>query len=186
MLVVVSGSHGSGKSTLISDFALSHPDWEVLPDPYEFIDLDAGEPSVPLFIEQLRIAAARMREPSTGHLLAERGPLDFLAYLHAMETLGRSTLPRELTEWVYDLTRLVMTTVDLLLLLPLNRVDAISIGDDEDRELRDAMNMSLLELADDRHLTGCAHVAEIVGDRDQRLASLRSAIQRLPRESGDQ
>jgi hypothetical protein len=176
MRVIVSGSHGSGKSTLISDFALSHPDWEVLPDPYEFVDLDAGEPSVPLFIEQLRIAAARMREPSVGHLIAERGPLDFLAYLHAMETLGRSTLPRELTEWGYDLTRLVMTEVDLLVVLPLNRVDALSIGDDEDRELRDAMNMALLELADDRHLTGRAAVTEIVGSRDERLASLRLAI----------
>lgn len=32
MRIVVSGTHASGKSTLVSDFAVRHPDFVVLPD----------------------------------------------------------------------------------------------------------------------------------------------------------
>ena len=38
MRIVVSGTHASGKSTLISDFALRHPEFVVLPDPFEALD----------------------------------------------------------------------------------------------------------------------------------------------------
>ena len=182
MRVVVSGTHGSGKSTLISDFAVAQPAWEVLPDPYELIDLDGDTPSSALFIEQLNIAARRLVEPTSEHVVAERGPLDFLAYLHAMETLGRSPLSSESQERAEELTRRAMAQIDLLVLLPLNRRDAITISVDEDLELRDAMNTALLELSDDAYLVAGAKVVEIVGSRDQRLTQLRDAVQRRASE----
>ena len=35
MRIVISGTHASGKSTLIADFASRRPEFEVFPDPYE-------------------------------------------------------------------------------------------------------------------------------------------------------
>ncbi len=35
MRVVISGTHGSGKSTLIGDFAAAHREWAILPEPIE-------------------------------------------------------------------------------------------------------------------------------------------------------
>lgn len=179
MRVIVSGTHGSGKSALIGDFSVAHRNWAILPDPYEFIELAADEPGTAVFVQQLRIAAHRLLEPHTGHALAERGPLDFLAYLHAIESLGRSTAAPDLLEWGYELTGRAMRGVDLLVLLPLNGVDAICIGAEEDLELRDAMNMALLELADEPDLTGSGAVVEITGTREDRLTSLESAIHTL-------
>ncbi|MGD9607025.1 MAG: hypothetical protein AB7V10_06035 [Leucobacter sp.] len=85
MRVVISGTHGSGKSTLIGDFAAAHREWAILPEPIE-------------------------------------------------------------------------------------------IGADEDLELREAMDLSLLELADDPDLAGAARVVEITGDHARRLARLEGAI----------
>lgn len=173
---VVSGAHGSGKSTLIGDFAMSHREWEVLPDPFEDIDA-AAEPDAALFLRQLRIAAERLLEPATGPVIAERGPLDFLAYLDALDALGRRSSALELLERGRRLTARTMDGVDLLILLPLAATDPIEVGVEEDPELREAMDLALLELADDPDLTGGARVVEITGDRARRLRRLEDAIE---------
>lgn len=174
---VVSGTHGSGKSTLIGDFAMSHREWEVLPDPFEDIDAAAAEPDAALFLRQLRIAAERLLEPATGPVIAERGPLDFLAYLDALDALGRRSSAPELLERGRRLTARAMDGVDLLILLPLTATDPIGVGAEEDPELREAMDLALLELADDPDLTGGARVVEITGDRARRLRRLEDAIE---------
>ena len=60
MRIVVSGTHASGKSTLISDFVQRHPEYEVLPDPFELMDESWDAPSAALFAAQLSVAAARL------------------------------------------------------------------------------------------------------------------------------
>ena len=93
-----------------------------------------------------------------------------------MQSLGRAIVDSELIERGYELTAAAMHSVDLLVILPLNRRDAISIGESEDLELRDAMDIALLEYADDSDLIGNATVTEIAGDRDRRLLLLERAV----------
>ncbi|WP_025158676.1 AAA family ATPase [Leifsonia aquatica] len=178
MRIVVSGTHASGKSTLLSDFALRHPDYTVLPDPFELVDEAWGSPSPALFAAQLRLAADRL-DPGhdAGDVIAERGPLDFLAYLIALgETTGVSSAPA-LLERSAEITAAAMQHVDLLVLLPLTAADPIDVGDDEDPELRTAMNDVLLELVDDPDLVGTrAHIAELVGSPEERLARLEALV----------
>ena len=92
MRIVVSGTHASGKSTLVSDVALTHRRFRVLPDPFELVDgLDPV--SVTSFHEQLLVSADRLTAlPPDADVIAERGPLDFLAYLEALELLHRGTV----------------------------------------------------------------------------------------------
>ena len=170
MRIVVSGTHATGKSTLISDFALAHPEFAVLPDPFELVDEDLGSGS---FVAQLRVSAERLLDPDLPRaVIAERGPLDFLAYLVALYELDRSTSAAALVRREAPLAARAMAQADLLVLLPFD--DRIAVPEEEDPELRDAMAQALLELADDEDLTGAARILELSGSPSARLAALES------------
>ncbi|WP_337003680.1 MULTISPECIES: hypothetical protein [unclassified Microbacterium] len=179
MRIVVAGTHASGKSTLIADFHAALPEYLVLPDPFEDLDLDdpASESS---FAVQLRVSASRLLE-SAGHaaLIAERGPLDFLAYLVALERLGRSdgALLGRATHIVEE----SLPTFELLAVLPLESGRRIAVPDDEDPALREAMDEALLDLVDD--LEDDEHAPRVVfltGDPQERLHNLLDAVTARP------
>lgn len=173
MRIVVSGTHASGKSTLIADFAGTHRDYELLPDPFELIDETSGA-SVSGFLRQLSASAHRLEQlPPTSKTIAERGPIDLLAYLDALESLGRADVPEEVLERARDLTEAAMRHVDLLVVLPLETGEPIWVPDDEDPELRAAMNDSLLDLVFDGELTSSGTRVEVLaGDPAARSRGL--------------
>lgn len=175
MRVVVSGTHASGKSTLVAEFAAAHPDYVVLDDPAEAFDEHSGA-DAGFLLAQLRLSSARLlTTPRPPRLVAERGPLDFLAYLGALELLrrpGRGGIP----EAERHRAVAALATLDLLVLLPLSPRDGITVPDDEDPELREAMDEVLLELAEDPDLVGDIPVIELTGDPSSRLAALEEAI----------
>lgn len=179
MRVAISGTHGSGKSTLISDFAMSHREWSVLPDPYEYIDASEEAAGAAAFGKQLAVTARWLARRAAEPQIAERSPLDFLAYLHALDALRRPGDAADLFELNFWVASRAMKNIDLLVLLPLHAGDGIEISPDEDLELREAMNDSLLELADDPDLVGAVPVVEILGSRERRLVQLESAINGL-------
>lgn len=182
MRIVVSGTHASGKSTLVSDFALRHPEFVVLPDPFELVDEARDRPNAALFATQLRLSAARLHPDQVpGHLIAERGPIDFLAYLLALDELNRATSSRELIEHSIEITRDAMRHVDLLIVLPLDAGAAIFAPTDEDLPLREVMNDVLLDLVADEEIVGAdSNVVEIAGGRNQRLAALEALMTPAP------
>ena len=171
MRIVVSGTHAAGKSTLISDFTLAHPGFAVLPDPFELVDESLGSGSV---VAQLRISAERLLDPALPDaVIAERGPLDFLAYLAAFDELGRSGTARDLLRREAPLAADAMQEVDLLVLLG---SEDIAVPDEEDPELRDATAEALLDLTEDPDLTGTARVLELSGSPSERLTALERAV----------
>ncbi|GAA1467150.1 AAA family ATPase [Microbacterium thalassium] len=178
MRIVVSGTHASGKSTLVSDFAIRHPEFVVLPDPFELVDEARDTPSAALFATQLRVSAARLHPDETpGHFVAERGPIDFLAYLLALDELSSAPGSRELVERSIEITQGAMQHVDLLVVLPLDEGAEIFVPPDEHLPLREAMNDVLLELVDDDEIVGAnTIVVEIAGDRNQKLAALETLM----------
>ncbi|RWZ52491.1 hypothetical protein ELQ90_00590 [Labedella phragmitis] len=178
MRIVVSGTHASGKSTLISDFAVRHPEFTVLPDPFELLDESGDMPSAALFASQLRIAADRLTtEPVDEMLIAERGPLDFLAYLLAQADLAGRPLDDAFLERATARTAEALRAVDLLVVLPLTTGDPIRVGADEHLELRDATNDVLLDLLDDPDIIDDdLIVAEIAGAPAERLATLEALV----------
>ncbi|PJJ63204.1 AAA family ATPase [Compostimonas suwonensis] len=181
MRIVVSGSHASGKSTLISDFALRHPGFTVLPDPFELIDEAWDRPSAAMFATQLRVAADRLASDDVASdVIAERGPLDFLAYLLALDEWAGSSSSPELLERSMIITAEALGHVDLLVVLPLTAADPIEVDDDEHPELRSAMNDVLMDLIEDPDLVGThLRVVELVGSRDERLSVLESLVSEL-------
>lgn len=178
MRIVVSGTHGTGKSTLISDVVRRHPEFIVLPDPFELLDEMNDAPTARMFAAQLRLSAERLiADDGEQSVIAERGPLDFLAYLLALAELGMTAVDDTMLERTVSLTAETLTTIDLLVVLPLTDSNPIRLGSDEHLELRDVMNDVLLELIDDPDVvpTGLA-VAELVGTPTQRLAALEALL----------
>lgn len=178
MRIVVSGTHASGKSTLIADFARRHPDYLVLPDPFELIDESDDRPAAAMFASQLRLAAGRLIDIHPGeNLIAERGPLDFLAYLLALDELGRTALDRSTISSAIVRTRAALETVDHLVVLPLTAAHPIHVNGDEDAALRETMNDVLLDLLDDSDVIPAGlTVTEVTGSPAERLATIETLI----------
>ncbi|CCH80022.1 conserved hypothetical protein [Nostocoides japonicum T1-X7] len=179
MRIVVSGTHGTGKSTLVADFASHHAEYATLGDPFELVDAALEQPDSGAYYLQLEIAAARLLEASVdADLIAERGPVDFLAYLTALHTLGRSRSSGVVDPWAWSLATQAMRSVDLLVVLPLD--STIWLSPEEDLELRDAMNDALLDLIDDAEIISAhTRVEELSGTESARLARLDLVVQTM-------
>lgn len=178
MRIVVSGTHGSGKSTLIDDFLAAHPGYSVLPDPFELLDESFDEPGVDMLAAQLRISAARLARLRRGtDVIAERGPIDFLAYLQAWDALGRPGGASGAFESGWERAAAAMSTADLLVVLPLDA--GIWLPEDEDLELRAAMDDALRELTEEPDLVGDVPVVELAGVRAARCEQLGDAVRRF-------
>ena len=92
MRVAVSGTHGSGKTTLVEDFVTAHPEYVHVPEPFEMLS-EAGAafsdpPTIADYLEQLEHSIETLHaHEAEANVIFDRCPLDFVAYL---SVLGRS------------------------------------------------------------------------------------------------
>lgn len=180
MRIVVSGSHATGKSTLIADFLGVHPGFEHWGDPFELVDDSLDVPDAASYATQLDASARRLRAASDRlDVIVERGPLDFAAYLLALDEIGRGEhgRARALAESSLESAASAMRHVEVLALLPIEHRDRIGLGVDDDPELRAAMDRMLIELVEDGGVVASAtRLVELTGDRGARLAALEAAV----------
>lgn len=181
MRIVVSGTHASGKSTLVAGLAGALPDHEVFDDPYELVDEDLAPASAESFLAQLHVSAERLLAlPPRAGVLAERGPVDFLAYLEALAELGRGGLEQSSWERLRLLAARAMAHVDLWVVLALDPDDPVHVPAEEDLDLRAVTDERLLDLVDDDDLVGgVGRVLEVRGTPDERLAQVVAALAAL-------
>lgn len=177
MRIAVSGTHCSGKTTLVEDFLERHPEYTHEPEPYELAEAQGAGFSAELTAadvwQQLEISVERLSAYAPGsNVIAERCPIDFLAYLEALNVLRREDTSRMLNAARECMSR-GMASIDLLIVLPLT--DEIEAPEDEDPKLRAAMNRSLLEIVED-DLPPTLRSIEIAGTPEERIATLESEV----------
>lgn len=187
MRVAVSGTHCSGKSTLIDQFLLVHTDFTHEPEPYtvlqeEYGEVFAAEPSPEDFYRQLEFNVDQLRRYQSGaQVIFERSPVDFLAYLLALNDVRRGEGTTWLIEESLGMVRAAIQLLDLIVFLPLNDEDGIVMSDSEDPELRGAVNCRLVGIFnDDDFKLFTSHrpvVLEATGSTAQRLRTLESALE---------
>src|SRR5262245_59540715 len=103
MRVAVSGSHGTGKSTLIAAFLERRPEYVHEPEAYELLGDDVGltaqgGPTPEGLEELLRHTLATLSGLSPGaRVIMERSPVDYLAYAAAS---ARAWTPRAVSTFV--------------------------------------------------------------------------------------
>jgi predicted ATPase len=174
MRVAISGTHGVGKSTLIDEFLRRHPEFVHEPEPYTVMVEDLGEefsakPCVEDFRRQLEFNIDRLSQHAADdNVIYERCPVDFVAYIHALDAQSAEVLLESIPE--------AMRQLDLIIYIPL---DATS-GEDEFPKLQRAVDRRLSAIFRDDEFgimsSTNARVVEAEGPTDQRLRTLENAF----------
>lgn len=183
MRIAVSGSHCTGKSTLIDEFLKAHPDFVHEPEQYTVLVEDLGEefaaePCVEDFYRQLEFNIDRLQQYAPGErVIYERCPLDFLAYIDALDPKRTNTLLHPVSEATQDL--------DLIVYLPLDD----TAPDSEYPKLQKAVDRRLSAIFRDDEfgvLSLCsAAIVEASGSTAQRLRMIESYLVQSNTQPGD-
>lgn len=180
MRIAVTGTHGSGKTTLVDDFVAAAAGYEAVPEPYWLLAQQgvvfADGPDVAGLEEQLKQSCALLLATSEADVIFDRCPLDFLAYLDVVSAA-------EGFEWSPDgkLLRRVedaLATLDLVAFVPLQRPDEITVAI-EYPKLRTRVDARLKAMLRDDDLGLLAEgprVVEVTGTRQQRVTRLQACL----------
>jgi len=190
MRVAISGTHCCGKTTLIEAFLSNHSNYIHEIEAYEALQDDYGEsfvaePVADEFYRQLEYQVERLRQYHTGdRVIFERSPVDYLAYLLALQDLARDGADASLSKRSIDVVKVAVELLDLIMFLPASGAN-IHVPASEDRALRRAVDERLesILINDDMGLF-TAHgpkVVEAVGTTAQRLQTLEHALSRTLR-----
>jgi hypothetical protein len=181
MRIAVTGTHGSGKTTLIDDFVSASADYESVPEPYWLLAQNgtpfAGEPTTADLEEQLGQSCTLIFEQITGrNVVFDRCPFDFLAYLDVVSA-------SEGFEWLPHgrlLNRIskALATLDLVIFVPLLQPDEIKVPIEYpglrtrlDRRLKTMLRQDDLGLLDHG-----PRVLEVSGPRAQRVVQIAATL----------
>jgi len=181
MRIAVTGTHGSGKTTLIDDFVATRPAYRKEVEPYWSLlqrgVVFADGASIPDLEEQLEASVAMLLAAHAGEdMIFDRCPIDFIAYL---EVVGE----KEGIDWTPSgnlLGRIekALATLDLLVFVPLRSPDDIKVAIELPR-LRLSVDRRLKSILRDDALGffkgGSPPIVEVSGSRQDRVQRLAGA-----------
>jgi hypothetical protein len=158
MRVAVSGSHSTGKSTLIAAFLERRPEYVHEPEAYEAladqIELIPEEGPTPEDLEALLryTVAAVARHAPGARVVFERSPVDYLAYAAASRRAWPPGSPTDFLKTFVPVVRASVSHLDLIALLPASRQGPITARADEDERFRRSVHQKLsAALLDDEY-----------------------------------
>ncbi|WP_405497512.1 AAA family ATPase [Streptomyces sp. NBC_00096] len=174
MRIGVSGTHGTGKTTLVEELCSLLPGHAAVDEPYLLLEDEGHEfhqpPTSEDFRAQLRVSLRLLRSPAAD-VVFDRTPVDFLAYLAAH---GR-TIEAEVAPEVLESA---MSSLDLLVVLPLTAETERQLPAAELPGLRTAMDGRLLDIVHGDPLDAWPDlpVLELTGPPDGRAAVVARAM----------
>ena len=165
--IVVSGSHGTGKTTLIEDLAARLPDYVAVEEPYHTMVAEGHEfaavPDVADFESLIERAIATIAQHDGPNVLFDRGPVDYLAYL---AVVSRDT-SAAVAEWLPRVQE-ALESIDLVIFLFIEEPDRTAAAVDA-RGLRRQTHALLHALLIENAWALHASVVEVVGSPEQRV-----------------
>jgi len=176
MRVGISGTHGTGKTTLAEALCARLPDHVVADEPYYLLEEEGHEFGYPPSLEDYRALAARSvrsltSPPPLPGVVFDRTPLDYLAYMAA-------TGADPSAEADALALRPAFKTLDLLVITLITPETEQALPAAEMGGLRLEMNDALLELVYDDPLSAWTDipVLELSGPLDGRLDAVLAAL----------
>jgi len=179
MRIAISGSHRSGKSTLVEELSSLLPKYVTVDEPYHVMEEDGYEfchpPSLEDFEAQLRISIESLREGGTD-VLFDRCAVDFLAYISVHEDEDAF----ELEVWL-PRVRAAIQTLDLIVLVPIEARDRIEFSPSDDGEnSRAIVDEKLKEIWLEDSLDLGMEVLVVEGEPERRARTVLQRIRRGP------
>lgn len=177
MRIGISGTHGTGKTTLAEALCALLPGHLTADEPYWLLEEEGYEFSFPPSPDDYRALLARslrsLTEPSSlAAVVFDRTPLDYLAYLAATG----ADPEREVDSAAL---KLALASLDLLVLTVITPETERLLPTPELPDLRQAMNGALLELvyADPLDAWADLPVLELDGPLDARVDAVLAALE---------
>jgi hypothetical protein len=174
MRVAFSGTHRSGKSTLLGEIACCLPHYATVDEPYYLLEEDGYEttekPSIEDFEAQLDRSLVSL-EDGGPNVLFDRCPADILAYLLTHDDAASF----DTDEWLERGIR-AMRTLDLVVFVPVESPDRIAVSAHEDRELRMAVDATLEDLLLAERYAFEVEVLRVHGDLHERARQVIARI----------
>ncbi|MCO8276482.1 ATP-binding protein [Actinoplanes sp. TRM 88003] len=174
MRVGISGTHGTGKTTLVEALTARLPGHVGVEEPYYLLEAEGYEFQFPPSREDYRALVGRsarsLRSAGSG-VVFDRTPLDYLAYLAA----GGADLSEELDG---ELLRPAFASLDLLVITVITPETERMLPAAELPGLRARMNDALVELVYDDPLGAWEDVPvlELSGSVDGRVEGVIAAL----------
>jgi hypothetical protein len=172
MRIGISGTHGTGKTTLAEALCAHLPGHVTTDEPYYLLEEEGYEfefpPSPDDYSAQLACSLRTLSDPAAlPAIVFDRTPLDYLAYLAA------TGCDPEL-EADTPAVRSALATLDLLVITVITPETEQVLPPPELPRLRSAMNDALLEIVYNDPLDLCGDVPVLVldGSLDDRLPSI--------------
>lgn len=175
MRIAVSGTHVTGKSTLVEALGARLPDHTMVPEPYELL-ADRGyefeyPPSVEDFVAQLRQSIVVLRRTAP-NLILDRCPLDFLGYIFASAGAGRF----DVEPWREPI-RAAMARLDLVVAIHVDP-EHDPVMHIEDSAFRFAVDGLLRDIVDGDSFDLCegVEILAVDGPWDRRAATVLAHV----------
>jgi hypothetical protein len=172
----ISGTHGTGKTTLAAELCAHLPGHVTADEPYYLLEEEGYEFGLPPSPEDFRALLAcslrSLRSPTPRpRVVFDRTPLDYLAYLAA-------TGEDPCAQADSAVLRAALASLDLLVITPITPETERVLPPAELPGLRSQMNDALLELVYDDPLNawGDIPVLELTGLPDDRVGAVLAAL----------
>lgn len=172
MRIAVTGTHRTGKSTLVEAVAEALDGYAAIDEPYRLLEDDGHAIADPPSADDYELQLARSLEELADEapdLIFDRCPVDFVAYLQAIDAAPD-------LDALADDIRDAMTSLDLLVFVSIEDPDRIEVSPYEDLVLRDDVDHRLRALLVEGPFAYGVRVLEVHGSLDARCAQVVRAV----------
>jgi len=174
MRIAISGTHFSGKSSLVEALAEALPQYATVDEPYHLLQEEGYEfaesPSIEDFELQLERAIENL-DGAAPNVIFDRCPADFLGYLLSHTDAEAWNL----ADWLPRIQTAIMK-LDLVVFLPLEVPDRIALPLSQDAAYRQRVDDKLQEVILENILDFEVEVLEVSGNLPTRVQQVLAHI----------
>jgi len=174
MRIAISGTHFSGKSTLVEALFEALPHYITIDEPYQLLQEEGYEfaelPSIEDFELQLERSIESLDEKAP-NIIFDRCPADILGYLLSHTDVEAF----DLEEWL-PRVQTAIRKLDLLIFLPIEEPDRIVLPSSEDAAYRQRVDEKLKEIILEKLFDLEVDVLEVTGSPKARVERVLARI----------
>ena len=174
MRIAVSGTHRSGKTTLVEELSRALPAYEVIDEPYYLLAEEGHDFAEMPCLEDFELQLERSIDciaQSEADAIFDRCPMDLLAYLVTHRDSGRF----DVEDWL-PRVRSAMERIDLVVFVPVEDPDRMVLQESEDAGLRQRVDEELREILLEDPWEFGMDVLEVTGSSRERVRQVLAQV----------